>query len=57
MTVDKRKNERMLQDIANETNTSSKNFVFVVRGPLWDRKVVKLKRKTNQDPLPVQTSN
>ena len=57
MTVDERKNERMLQDIANEKkktlhqNKDSKNFVFVARGPLWDSKVIKLKRKINQDPL------
>ena len=61
MTDDERKNERLMQDIANEKNTSSnkdtKNFVFVVRGRFWDRKVVKLKRKTNQNPLPVKTSN
>ena len=56
MTDDERKDERLPQDIANEKNTSSnkdsKNFVFVVRGLLWDRKVVKLKQKTNQNPLP-----
>ena len=45
MTDGERKNERLLQGIANEKNTSSnkdsKNFVFAVRGPLSDRKVVK----------------
>ena len=61
MAVDERKNEKLLQDIANKKNTSSnedsKLFVFVVRSPLCDRKVVKLKRKTNQNPLPAKTSN
>ena len=44
MTVDEQKNERLQQDIPNEKNTSSnensKIFVFVVKGSLWDRKVV-----------------
>ena len=61
MLVDERKNERFLQDITSEKNNSSekdsKNFVFVVRGPLWDRKVLKIKRKANQNPLPTKTNN
>ena len=47
MLEDERKNERLLQDIANEKNKSSnkdsENFVFVVRGPFWDRKAAKIK--------------
>ena len=44
LTVDEQKNERLLQDIANEnsSNEDLKNFFFVVRGPLWDNKVVKI---------------
>ena len=49
MTVDEQKTERLLQDIPNEKSTSwneeLKNFVFIVRGPLWDRKVVKLNER------------
>ena len=61
MTVDEENNERLLQDIANEKNTSSKEdskrLRFCERCLLWDKKVVKLKRKTNQNSLPAKTSN
>ena len=47
MSVDEQKNETLLQGIANEKNNSSnkdlKNFVSIVQGMLWDRKVVKIK--------------
>ena len=61
MPVDEQKNETLLQGIANEKNNSSnkdlKNFVSIVQGPLWDRKVVKIKWKANQNPLPAKTNN
>ena len=47
MSVDEQKNETLLQGIVNEKNNSSnkdlKNFVSIVQGTLWDRKVVKIK--------------
>ena len=61
VTVDERKNERLLQDIAHEKNTSSNensvSFALVVRGSFWDKKVGKIKQKTSQSSLPAKASN
>ena len=40
----------------NQTKIQKTSF-FVVRCPLWDRKVVKIKRKENQKSLPAKISN
>ena len=35
------------KDLNNESSNPSKNELYVVRGPMWDRKIVKVKKREN----------
>ena len=41
---DERKEEQELRKQATEHNKGSKNYKFVVRGPPWSRKIVKVRK-------------
>ena len=52
MTPDERSREKELylkaKDLNNESSNPSKNEFYVVRGPVWDRKIVKVKKRENR---------
>ena len=52
MTPDERSREKELylkaKDLNNESSNPSKNEFYVVRGPVWDRKTVKVKKRENR---------
>ena len=49
MTIDERSRQKKLYDITKENNKGSdpdsKDYLFLVRGPLWDQKVIKMRKR------------
>jgi len=44
MTRDERTKDKELRDQAKEQSTGDENFIYIVRGVPWDRRIVKIKR-------------
>lgn len=58
MTVREREVDKKLQEEAKEQNKSvaEEDFIYVVRGLPWDRKVVKIRKKPKNNPNPASDS-